>query len=62
MFIRCGKMNSPCDCAVEIFGLTPFSNALQTEYVIAIGQYTESMFPIHFLGDYLEANAARFVL
>lgn len=56
------EQHPPCDCAVEIFGLSPLANALQAEYMHTIGQYAEAMLTIHLFRDHLKANATRFIL
>lgn len=51
----------PNDFVIELFWLSPLSNTLQTENVIAIRQDAETFFASGFLDNNLETNATRFV-
>jgi len=47
---------------LKLFGLAPCANALQAEYVVAVGKDAETLFPARLLHDRVKADAARLVL
>lgn len=62
ILIRWSGEDLPDDFVVKLLSLSPLSDALQAEDMIAIGQDAKSLITSGLFHDHLKANATEFVL
>jgi hypothetical protein len=52
----------PCDIILELLCLSPGTNAIKAEAVVAVGQDAKALLPRVLFDDRLEADSTHFVL